>query len=176
MRQLAFVILLAAANAVCQTPAKDPDTLPALLLEVRQLRQALEAMTVASQRVQIALSGLQVQAAAVARDGQRLDEARNKRMQAEENRDHFAAEVQMTEARSAVRTGIETDTELKIRELGLTQLKSQLETTTAEVQSRQAAESEAATQFRTSQAKLGELQDRIEGLDRVLAKMGAPGK
>ena len=174
---MAFLMMLwAAANGSCQTPPKDPDALQALLVEVRQLRQDIEAMTVASQRVQIALYGLQMQDGAVARAAQRLDATRNRRAQAEETRNHMAAELQMAEARSEVRTGQETPTELKARELGMTQLKGELEKLTAEVQSREAAEAEATTQFRTEQAKMSELQERIERLDKVLEKMTGAGK
>ena len=164
----------AAVNGLAQSAAKDPDAIQALLVEVRQLRQDIEAMTVASQRVQIALHGLQMQDGAVARSGQRLDELRTKRMQAEVTREHIAAEVQMTETRNATRSGMETPNELKARELALTNLKQELERVNAEVLSRQAAEAEAATQFRTEQAKLTDVQDRIERLDKVLEKLGAP--
>lgn len=51
--------MLMGGSALGQTPEKAPDTLQALLVEVRQLRQDIEAMTAASQRVQIALYGLQ---------------------------------------------------------------------------------------------------------------------
>jgi hypothetical protein len=78
MRIFTVAMMLAASNGLCQTPAKEVDTLQSLLVEVRQLRQDIESMTVASQRVQIALYGLQIQDAAVARAAQRLDDARNK--------------------------------------------------------------------------------------------------
>ena len=80
MSKIAFIMvsLFAASAALCQTPAKESDTLQSLLMEVHQLRQDIEAMTVASQRVQIALYTLQMQDAAVARTTQRLDEARNR--------------------------------------------------------------------------------------------------
>jgi len=177
MKTTTFALLVmfwAAVNGLAQSAPKDPDAIQALLVEVHQLRQDIEAMTVASQRVQIALHGLQMQDAAVARSGQRLDEARSKRMQAEAAREHIAAEVQMTETRNAIRTGMETPSELKARELGLTNMKQELERINAEVQSRQAAEAEASTQFRTEQAKLTDVQDRIERLDKVLEKLGAP--
>jgi hypothetical protein len=54
-----FVMLFIASDGLCQTPVKETDTLQSLLAEVHQLRMDIEAMTVASQRVQIALYELQ---------------------------------------------------------------------------------------------------------------------
>ncbi len=108
MGKIALVaMLLTVANGLGQTPPKDPDAVQALLVEVRQMRQDIETMTVASQRVQIALSGLQRQDAAVARAEQRLDEARNKRVGTETARARAAAEVQRLE--SAVAAGMSGD-------------------------------------------------------------------
>jgi hypothetical protein len=73
-----------------------------------------------------------------------------------------------------MRTGMETPDELKARELGVTNMKHELERINVEVQSRQAAEAEAGAQFRTEQSKLTDVQDRIERLDKVLEKLGAP--
>jgi hypothetical protein len=175
MRIIGFLVLLCTgANGFGQTPVKDPDTVQALLVEVRQLRQDLEAMTVASQRVQIALYGLQIQDAAVARTSQRLEEARNKRMGAENARDHIAADVQRIEDVLASNT-LKGD-ELNGLKMRLPEMKSELERTTNEVGARQAAEAEAASQFRTEQVKLVELQDRITRLDKVLERMGGAGK
>ncbi len=175
MRKTALaVILLAAANGMGQTQATDPDALRALLAEVHQLRQDIEAMTVASQRVQIALYGLQLQDAAVTRAGQRVDNARNRRMGAEAGRDRVAADVQKME--TAITGGTLNDADSKAIQQRLPELKGELERSTVEVQSWQAAEAEATSQFRTEQAKLNEMQDRIEKLDKVLEKMGGAGK
>ena len=167
MRKVAFaVMLLAASNGFCQTPAKEPDTLQALLVEVHQLRQDIEAMTVASQRVQIALYALQMQDAAVARAAQRLDSMRDRRTGAEANRAGTALAIQ----------GLESKAETKELQALLSQMKSQIEGQTAEVQTLQAAEAEASSQLRSEQAKLADVQDRIERLDKTLEKLGAGGK
>jgi chromosome segregation ATPase len=54
----------------------------------------------------------------------------------------------------------------------LSQMKSQIEGQMAEVQTLQAAEAEASSQLRSEQAKLGDVQDRIERLDKTLEKLG----
>src|ERR1035441_10583928 len=162
MRKTALVMLLAAFNGMCRTPT--PDTLQALLVEVRHLRQNIEAMTVASQRVQIALYGLQLQDAAVARATQRLNDARNKRMGVEANCRHAAEEGERNERQIA--SGTLSDAESQALQGMLPRMKRNLDTSTAELQSWQAMEAEASTQLRTEQAKLAEIQDRIERLDK----------
>ena len=129
------------------------------------------AMTVATQRVQIALYGLQIQDAAVARATQRLDDARNRRLGAEAGRDHTASQIQLMEGKLAAGTLQESDA--KDVQAQLPQIKSELEAQTSEVQNRQAAEAEASSEFRREKAKLVELQDRIERLDKALEKLGA---
>lgn len=175
MRLIAFAVMLfVASTGLCQTPAKQPDTLQALLVEVHQLRQDIEAMTVASERVQIALYSLQMQDAAVARDAQRLDDARSKCSRAAAGREHIAAEIQNVEG--ALASGARGPSESKELQAHLTEMKSQVEAQAAEVQTCQAAESEASSQLRNDQAKLFELQDRIERLDKALEKLGVAEK
>lgn len=170
----AGAMLFAMSIGFSQTPAKERDTLQALLDEVHQLRQDIEGMTVASQRVQIALYGLQMQDFAVARAMQRLDVARTRCSGAEGNRQHMAEEVRSLESTLASSTTTEVETKaLKAR---LPALKSELERITAEVQACQAAEAEASSQLRNDQAKLVDLQDRIARLDKVLERLGGAGK
>jgi chromosome segregation ATPase len=142
----------------------------ALLVEVRQLRQDIEAMTVASQRVQIALYTLQMQDAAVARSAQRLDNAKNKCSGVEEHRSHAVSEVQRME--SALASGKPSEAETKDFQMMLAQRKSEVEAITAEAQRCQTTEAEASGQLRTEQVKMSELQDRIERLDKALATLG----
>src|SRR5665213_4091655 len=102
MRAIVFAIILSAAPAaLCQTPAAQPDVLQSLLIDVHRLRQDIEAMTVASQRVQIALYALQMQDAAVARATQRLDNIRTGCSRTDAERQHFVAEIQRLEGVAA---------------------------------------------------------------------------
>jgi hypothetical protein len=64
---LALGFLLSSTLCFGQTTPSESQTLQALLLEVRQLRQDLQTTTVAAQRAQILLYRLQGQEAAVAR-------------------------------------------------------------------------------------------------------------
>ena len=164
-------MVFAASNALCQTPAKEPDTIQSLLTEVRQLRQDIEAMTVASQRVQIALYTLQMQDAALTRSTQRLDSARSKCSGAEANRSHFTQAIQGFE--SALASGKLTEHETRDLQSALAQNKTELEQANAAVQACQVTEAEASSQLRTDQAKMVDLQDRIERLDKALEKLGS---
>ena len=167
---LVMTTSLMTTSLMAQTPAKDPDALQALLVEVKQLRQDIESMTVASQRVQIALHALQLQDAATARAAQRLDEARKRKAQIDDGRAHLAAEIQKWQDTQS--SGKLSEADSKSVEQRLQELKSELDRTAVEAQSRDAEEGEATSQFRTEQGKLTDLQDRIDRLDKVLEKMG----
>ena len=171
MPKIVFAMMFWASSAFCQTPVKEPDALQALLVEVHQLRQDIEGMTVASQRVQIALYQLQMQDGAVARTAQRLDNVRSKCSLAEENRQHTAADIQRLEG--AVASGTVPQPEAEAVKQRLTELKGHLEGQAAEAQTCQAGEAEATTQLRGDQAKLLDLQDRIARLDKVLEQLGS---
>ena len=180
MRKIALAVVFSVVPAaLCQTPSQEPDTLRTLLAEVRQLRQDIEAMTVASQRVQIALYSLQMQDAAVARAAQRVDESRNKCRGQESDRQHTAGEVQRIEkalsdlraAPAGVPGALPAD-EVKQLEYRLVEMKTALEEQTTSLQTCQSTESEASVALRNEQARLAELQDRIERLDKGLAQLG----
>jgi len=160
MGKAVFVLLLFVVPGFCQTSMKESDTLQALLAEVHQLRQDIEAMTVASQRVQIAMYALQMQDAAVARATQRLDDAHNRCSGLEADRAHKAAEIQRLEG--GVTAGTLGDIDAKAVQSALPQWKS--------------VEGEASGQLRNDQAKLADLQDRIDRLDKTLEKLATAGK
>jgi len=169
-------MLFVGLQALSQTPAKESDTLQSLLLEVRQLRQNIEAITAASQRVQIAISGMQLQDATVARSSQRLDEIRNKCAAVELSRQHTAFEIQRFE--NALSPGATPGREVPEREMKdaqsrIEELKSGLAAQAAEVETCQAREAEATNQLRNDQAVLSDLRGRIEQLDKALSSPGA---
>jgi len=165
------VLLLIGSSAFCQTPAKEPDTLQQLLSEVHQLRKDLEAVTIASQRVQIALYSLQIQDTAVARATLRLDEVRKKCAAVENERLHLVSLVQDIESAGP---GKIPEPELKAMRDQIGQFKRDAEMKSTESQNCQATESQTSGQLRSEQAKLTELQERIGRLDKALDKL-APG-
>jgi chromosome segregation ATPase len=163
-------VLLAAA-LFAQNP-NQTDTMQALLSEVRQLRQAIEGMTGASQRVQIALYALQMQDAAVARVTQRFDTAHGKCVALEEHRKALTTQLRNIESSRSQIQGEEA----KHADEMLTQFRSGLELAAAEATSCLASEAEVAGQLRAEQAKLTELQDRIARLDKALESYASQGR
>ena len=123
-------------------------------------------MTVASQRVQIALYSLQMQDGAVGRAEKRLDDARENCKGEESLRRDLASEVQSLER--SLSDGTTPPAEARLTQPRLSALRGLLEGQSMKVQTCQEAEAEAANQLRNDQAKLVDLQVRIENLDKTL--------
>jgi hypothetical protein len=165
-------LVLFAAPGLAQTASPDSQLTQALLTEIRLLRQDLQTAAVTIQRVQIVMYRLQAQTTLMARATQRLDDARSKSSQAQVQRKNMATQVQQTEDRQP---NIQNPTERKdVEQQLLPRLKANLEMWTNEEQQCQVREADAETQFRLEQAKLSELQDQLDKLDKVLA--GYTGK
>ena len=73
MFRAAFALVIVTA-AGAQTASPDTQALQALVTEIRQLRQDMQATTIVTQRVQIVLYRLQTQTALVTRASSRLDD------------------------------------------------------------------------------------------------------
>ena len=147
-------ILLLGFQALSQTPARESDALQSLLLEVRQLRQDIEAITAASQRV---------------------DELRSKCNAVESNRQHTTFEIQRFEnmlSPGATPGRENPERETKDMQSHIEELKSSLAGQAAEMESCQAREAEATNQLRDQQAALADVRGRIEQLDKALAANG----
>jgi hypothetical protein len=164
--------LVLGCAAFGQTPPREPDTLQALLAEVRQLRQSIDAMMFASQRIQIALYGAQLQDAAVARAMQAVERVRNTCGAEEREVQHTVAEIQRMDSGVASTQGVDAK-QLQAR---VTELQKMLEMQRAASQSCQASQAEAEGQLRNEQTKLLEIQDKIAKLDRVLEQHGSGGR
>ena len=168
-----FPLLFVTAAAMAQTAAPnttaDTQMLQALVAEIRQLRLDLQSTTVAAQRVQIGLVRLQAQNAAVVRATMRLDEVRSNL--AAKGSDHRKASFQLQQAEEAQRSSQDPKERKAVEEM-IPQIKSALERMTAEEQQYQAREAEAETQLRAEQAKLSELQNLIDRLDKLLESFG----
>ena len=168
-RSSLFVLGLLLFSTACfgQTTPGDSQTLQALLMEVRQLRQDLQTTTIAGQRAQILIyRSLQGQEAAVARASQRLDEARDRLARIQDERKHVAADVKRLE--DAAGSTENPLTRRKEAEDGLRQLKTRLELLENEEQQRQTREIEAEQQLRTEEVRLSDLRDQLDRLDKTL--------
>jgi hypothetical protein len=171
MKNALVLLSLAASTGLCQTADK-PDTLQTLLSEVHQLRQAIETMTVASQRVQIAVYTLQLQDAAVARDTARFDSVHERCLGVEAQRQKWASDIQTVESDTTANTAPAQATQQAV----LAQYRRELELKAAEAQACQSTEADVLSPLRNEQATLGDLQERIQHLDKVLEKAGGADK
>lgn len=158
-------LLMPSTAALGQSASTDSQTLQALLAEVRQLRQDLQATTVAAQRAQILLYRVQVQEAATTRASLRVDEARVKLAEIQSNRKNLAAQLKHFED---LQTHTDNPAERKNMENVIPQIKARLETAADDEQQRQTRQIEAEEQFRTEQAKLSALQYQLDQLENAL--------
>jgi len=162
----ALVLLLLGTTCFGQTTSGDSQTLQALLLEVRQLRQDMHTTIIAAQRAQILIYRLQGQEAAVARASQRLDDIRDKLARIQDERKHVATDVKQLE--DFVSNTENPATQRKELEDRLPQLKTRLESLEIEEQQRQAREIEAEQQLRSEEGRLSNLGDQLDHLDKTL--------
>ena len=148
-----------------QTPTSDSRTLQSILEEVSKLRQDLQTTSATVQRMQILLYRVRNQMDVVARATQRLDEARAGATQAKFQRTELAHRVKQQEEflertqDPASRKEIEDE---------LARLKDWMEKTAGSEPEAQAKEAECTNELRLEQAKLNELQDRLDRLDKKL--------
>ena len=161
----AAIALLIATAACAQTASPDTQALQALVAEIRQLRQDMQATNLATQRVQIVLYRLQTQTALVTRASSRLDDARSSLGNLQSDKKTIADRLpQMEESAKSV----QDPKERKNMEDAVVGTKMQLERLAADEQRLQARAIDAETQFRTEQNKLTDLQDQLDRLDKLL--------
>jgi len=163
MKLASLVCLCFVARA--QAPASDVQTLQALLAEVHQLRVALERSTQIAPRIQIAVERLKLQQEQVARVARQLDDLRN-------NLDHSRTEQPKIQQRfehlnSAAAQATDPQQRKDLDDqLGF--FKVEAEQAEKSVQQLQARESDLASQLQSEQARLTELNDRLDQMERAL--------
>ena len=155
-------------TAAGQAPAgQDQDLVAALLVEVRGLREAIERMTAAGPRIQLALGRLQLQEQRVNTMLRRHDEVKA----------HIASTEtqfgQMRDAQARLDEELRRLTDPRERErleseAGM--LKSMLERLAAELARRQAEEIGVAQAVASEQSRWMDLNARLEALERELQK------
>jgi chromosome segregation ATPase len=162
-RTVLALIIVTAAKA--QTASPDTQALQALVTEIRQLRQDLQATTIATQRLQIVLYRLQTQTALVTRASSRLDDARSSLGNLQSEKKNVSERMQVME--ESIKS-VQNPTENKSREDMLAQMKSAVARMAADEERLHSREIDAETQLRTEQAKLADLQDQLDRLDKLL--------
>ncbi len=174
MKRISFLplILLLGSTAFAQTNPNDPDTLKALLTEVRQLRQDLRTTTVAAQRAQILIYRAQAQESVVRRMQERVDDTRSKLGQIQSEQRNRAASIKRIEEKKS-----RSDTpanEQKELEDALPQIKARFDADANKEQETQAKLIEAEEQLRLEQAKLSGLQDQLDRLEKIVENSSGP--
>jgi chromosome segregation ATPase len=167
-RSALFVLELLFSSTACfgqNTPA-DSQTLQALLVEVRQLRQDIQTTIIAAQRAQILIYRLQGQEAVTSRASQHLDEARERLARIQDERKHVAAEIKRNE--DFISNTENSPAQRKVLEDRLPIDKTRLESLESEEQQRQSREIEAEQQLRAEEARLSDLRDQLDRLDKAL--------
>jgi chromosome segregation ATPase len=162
-------LLLRTTGVVAQTAPADSQMTQAVLSEIRQLRQDLQATAAIIQRVQIVVYRIQAQESLLDRATQRLETARNVCKGSEMQRKHFATQIERTEA---TKRNAQNTSDRQAAEEMLANLKSSAEMFASEAGDCQRDQVDAEIQVRAEQAKMSELQDQLDKLDKVLAGDG----
>ena len=160
---LILLLPFPAAFAECET--SDSAVTKALLGEVRQLRQDLQAVTATIQRVQIAMYRLQNESVQLDKARQRLEGARNQCEQAQQQQKWVAARIEEAETTQRDAPGPDR----QAAEANLKELKSNLERWTGQEQKCRVEQIESENQVRDGQAKMNELSDQLDRFDKLLA-------
>jgi uncharacterized protein (DUF342 family) len=164
MFRIVFVLVIAGA-AAAQTPTPDTLALQALVTEIRQLRQDLQATTIVTQRVQIVLYRLQTQTALATRASSRLEDARASFVNAQSETKRVTGFIPLMEEDTK---STQDAAQRKAKEETLAQTKVNLERLAAREQSFQSLAIDAESQYRAEQGKLADLQDQLDRLDKLL--------
>lgn len=167
LRTTFFVLglLLFSSTAFGQTASTDSQTLQAVLTEVHQLRQDLQTAATAARRAQILIYRLYAQEASVERAFQRFDEAKSELDEFQARKKWQALQIKEYEER---RDRAENPAQRKQLDDVIANLKSQMEAWAPEEQEAQAKKMELGEQLRIEQAKLDQLQNQLEQLDRTV--------
>ena len=159
----------ARARAAAQaTRATDQDVLPALLIEVRGLRAAMEQMASAGPQVQLALGRLQLQEQRVNNLLRRIESVQNELSTALQESDR--ARERLTRTTDELKSGRLPAEEQRQEESILPELKATQGRALANVQRLQAEESGLTQDLATEQGRWTDINQRLEELERALTR------
>jgi len=162
---LALSLLVFSSPALGQAPPAESPTLQAMLAEIRQLRQDLQTSAIAARKAQILIYRLHLQEAAVAHASQRLDEAKSSAEQLQARRKYQEIQIKQYET---LKDRAENAAQRQQFEDAIFELQAQTEAWAVEEQEAHRKESELEQQSRIEQAKLDQLQDELDRLDRAV--------
>jgi chromosome segregation ATPase len=150
------------------TRVQDQDVLPALLVEVRGLRAAMEQMASAGPQVQLALGRLQLQEQRVNNLLRRMESVQTELAAALQESDRAMQEF--TRMESALKSAGLPPEERQAVEGMLPQVKANQGHALAKVQRLQVEESGLTQELATEQGRWTEINQRMEELERALTR------
>jgi len=171
MRPLCILCVLLAGHAIAaaQSQESDSQTLRALLDEVRQLRQDLKTSNANFQRGYLLVNRIQVQQTAVENASKRVDTARAGLARVKEREQELASVLTHEQDKQSKTSNANESNQAAEM---ITKIKGVLDKSFAEEQEQQASVTSAEQQLRNEQAKLAELQDQLDQLDKTLKPSG----
>ena len=162
-----ILFLALSLTAAAQTPAPNSPVLEALLTEIRGLRQDLQTTAATIQRVQILMFRVQTEAQFLSRATEHADQAHQMCANIQQQRTMVTQEIARLEANPPDNVpGRPSNAE------NLARMKSNLESTGVMEQQCRSREIDASAQLRDEQAKMNDLQDQLDKLDKTLATIG----
>ena len=152
------------AQQTASAPA-DTRVLEQLVTEVRQLRLALERTSVINSRLQITLQRIQLQQNQVNRISAQLETLRNDIVRSETDQSQAASNLTDLESRIEQEQNPNTQKTLQSEQK---YMKALVEQKSRAIQEQRVKEGELASSLQTEQGKLGELQTRLDALDKLI--------
>jgi predicted nuclease with TOPRIM domain len=148
-----------------QTVEPQTHTMEAVLSEIHQLRQDLQAAAMAARKAQIVIYRLHVQVAVVERATDRLENVKRELVQMASQRKYLTDQIKRFEE---LRDHAENGQQRKQFEDILTGTKENLEASGPEEQELQTKQVELEADLRAEQAKWDRLQDELDRLENSL--------
>ena len=163
---VALVALASQGAVVGQEPTRE-SVMDTLLLEVRALRGAIEQMTSASARIQLAVGRLQIQEQRVSGLLRRLNEVRQSLAAAE--RRLSEEQARLSRFGEAERTSADAGQRQEFASMAQVQ-EGVLASASSEVQRLRADEADMASLVSAEQGRWISINDQLEDLDRTLQR------
>lgn len=161
-----IVVSVFTTSLFARQARQDPDVLGALLIEVRGLRTAIEQMSSASARIQLAMGRLQLNEQRITTYMRRIDEIRDRRLPAEQDVRKRQGEVDSFE------DAIRQSSTLPSPELqeDLKRVKGTLAEAAAYLLRLQSEEAQLTRDIAVEQERWAEINRTLEELDRALIR------
>lgn len=165
---MGYTLILLLTLGIETAPGADKEALPdSLVAEIHALRMELQNTAATIQRVQIVMYRLQAQGYSLEKATGRLDMARGTCKQAQDQQKFTATQIEQMKKQSS-----QSGPEQKNAEQMSFQFQAQMEMWVSQAQQCQGEQADAESQFRLEQAKMSELENQLDQLDRVLAVRG----